>query len=286
MKRSNEVNTRKTIIVHIVLILLVFVVMVVRLIRRDFYSVFLCLLTLILFNIPIFVDRTLKIKLPSVLEIIILLFIFAAEIMGEIGSFYTRFPIWDSMLHTTNGFLMAAIGFSLIDILNNDPRFHINLSPFFVAFVAFCFSMTVGVVWEFFEFTMDSLTGTDMQKDFIVTSVSSVALNPSGLNSAVKLPDITSTIINYTDNGEAAQQIIYGGYLDVGLIDTMKDMIVNCVGALVFSIIGYLYIIGRNKSGFVKLFIPRMKTKEEITLEDEKIEQLKAERQRRKKERK
>ena len=80
---------------------------------------------------------------------------------------------------------MAAIGFALIDILNQDPRFHINMSPFFVAFVAFCFSMTVGVVWEFFEFGMDQIFGMDMQKDFIVNAIHSATLNPNGLNGTV-----------------------------------------------------------------------------------------------------
>lgn len=134
----------------LVLQILVVLTMVAEMFNRNFYNVFLCLLTLVLFNIPRFVDLKLNIKLPTMLEVVILLFIFAAEILGEIQSFYTIFPYWDTVLHTINGFIMAAIGFALIDILNQDPRFHINMSPFFVAFVAFCFSMTVGVVWEFF----------------------------------------------------------------------------------------------------------------------------------------
>lgn len=150
----------------LVLQILVVLTMVAEIFNRNFYNVFLCLLTLVLFNIPRFVDLKLNIKLPTMLEVVILLFIFAAEILGEIQSFYTIFPYWDTVLHTINGFIMAAIGFALIDILNQDPRFHINMSPFFVAFVAFCFSMTVGVVWEFFEFGMDQIFGMDMQKGF------------------------------------------------------------------------------------------------------------------------
>lgn len=255
-------NLKSRLIVRIILTMLVLLVMAARFLRADYYSVFLCALTLLLFDIPAFVDRKLNIQLPDALEIIILLFIFAAEILGEIGSFYTHIAWWDTMLHTINGFLMAAIGFSMIDILNNNPRFHIQMSPLFVAFVAFCFSMTVGVLWEFFEFSADYFFRLDMQKDFIVNSISSVALNPDGLNNTVRITGITDTVIHYIRDGEQLQYVIEGGYLDIGIKDTMKDLIVNCVGAIVFSAIGYLYILGRDKGGWVKKLIPRMKAKE------------------------
>lgn len=263
-KKNSPAGQKKRGAVYIVLIVLVVGVLVARLLDRDYYAVFLCALTLLLFNIPRIVDRRFNVKLPNALETVILLFIFAAEILGEIGSFYTYISWWDTMLHTINGFLMAAIGFALIDILNNSPKFHISLSPLFVAFVAFCFSMTVGVVWEFFEFAMDSFTSTDMQKDFIVNSISSVALNPSGVNDPIYLKGITETVVHYTEGGAPAEYVIAGGYLDIGIVDTMKDMVVNCVGAVVFSIIGYLYILGRNKGIFAAKFIPQMKTPEEI----------------------
>ena len=155
---------KSKIAIRLVLEGLVFVTMVARIWRQDFYPVFLCVLTLLLFHIPDVIDKKLNLKLPTVLESIVLVFIFCAEILGELGSFYTFIPWWDTLLHTVNGFLMAAIGFAMIDLLNNSPRFHFNLAPIFVAFVAFCFSMTVGVVWEFFEFGMDQVMKTDMQK--------------------------------------------------------------------------------------------------------------------------
>ncbi len=239
---------------NLILSLIVLLILVARFLRRDYSTVFICVLTLLLFNIPFWANKIFKVYLPRELEITILLFIFAAEILGEIGSFYTHISWWDTMLHTINGFLMAAIGFALIDILNNSPRFHINLSPLFVAVVAFCFSMTVGVVWEFFEFGMDMIFATDMQKDRIITQISSVNFDPNGLNNVVKIPDITETILM---SGEKQVGIIEGGYLDVGIIDTMKDLIVNCIGAVVFSTIGYFYIIGRNKGVFASKFIPQ-----------------------------
>lgn len=261
--------------INFTLIAVVILVMIARLLRGDYYSVFLCVLTLLLFNIPLFVDRTFKIKVPRVLVTVIMLFIFAAEICGEIGSFYTYIPWWDTMLHTTNGFLMAAIGFSLIDILNNHPKFHIQLSPLFVAFVAFCFSMTVGVVWEFFEYGMDKVTGTDMQKDSVVSFVSSCKLNPEGVNEEIKLKDVSQTVITYHENGVEKTCVIEDGYLDIGINDTMKDLIVNCIGAVVFSIFGYFYLCGRNKGKFIFNFILTKKTPEEIDEDNEKLEKIK-----------
>ena len=250
-----RLESRKgTTIFTLILSAIVLIILVARIIRGDYHSVFLCVLTLLLFNIPLLANKVLKVTLPKELEVIIILFIFAAEILGEIGSFYTHISWWDTMLHTVNGFLMAAIGFALIDILNSTPKFHFNLSPLFVAVVAFCFSMTVGVIWEFFEFGMDYFFGTDMQKDFIVKDVASVTFNPDGLNQVVTFKDISGTVI--MQNGEAVY-LIEGGYLDIGIIDTMKDLLVNCVGAIVFSAIGYSYIIGRSKGAFAKKFIPQ-----------------------------
>ena len=247
--------TRKRTLAHIILSIIVILVMVARFFRRDYHSVFLCLLTLLLFDIPLFANKLFKVTLPYELEVIILLFVFAAEILGEIGSFYTHIIWWDTMLHTLNGFLMAAIGFALIDILNNSPKFHISLSPMFVAVVAFCISMTVGVLWEFFEFGMDIFMGTDMQKDRLITDLASVAINPNGLNEIITLPDISSTVIHYNNGSEV--YTISGGYIDIGIIDTMKDLIVNLIGAAIFSVIGYFYIIGRNKGVFASKFIPQ-----------------------------
>lgn len=257
-------NIDKAVTVHLVLQILVVLTTVSQFFHQNYNNVFLCLLTLLLFNIPKVVEYRIHIELPTLLEVVILLFIFSAEILGEIHSFYTRIPHWDTMLHTMNGFLMAAIGFAMIDILNRDPRFHISMSPLFVAFVAFCFSMTIGILWEFFEFSMDQFAHMDMQKDFMVSSIHSVALNPNGLNEVVSVPDIDQTVLYYTQNGEAMTYVIDGGYLDIGIKDTMKDLIVNCVGALVFSVIGVFYLKNRGKGKVAAGFIPQMMTEEEI----------------------
>ena len=248
--------------VYIVLRTLVIITMILQIVHKNWNDVFLCILTLFLLMIPSIVDKKLNIKLPTVLETIILVFIFAAEILGEIQNFYGIFKQWDTMLHTINGFIMAAIGFSLIDILNQSEKFSIKLSP---VFVAFCFSMTVGVMWEFFEYGMDTFTKTDMQKDRIVSTVSSVSLNENKENKPVVIKHIKESTIKGEINGKETEIVIQNGALDIGLIDTMKDLIVNCIGAVVFSTLGYLYIKQRGDGKFIKQFIPVVKPKESKT---------------------
>lgn len=244
---------KKTILVYFILRLLVILVMVVQILNHNWEVVFLCFLTLVLFLIPLIIDKRLKIDLPTPLEITILLFIFAAEILGEIRNFYSIFPHWDLILHTINGFLCAAIGFSLIDILNKSEKLHITLTPIFVAITAFCFSMTIGVLWEFFEYSGDKLLNFDMQKDKVVNGISSVEFNPYKENDAVIIENIDKTIIYYDDQ----TLTIENGYLDIGLNDTMEDLFVNFAGAFCFSIIGYLYIKNRDKYKAIEGFIPR-----------------------------
>ena len=226
--------------VYTVLRLIVLATLVSSIIRGEYESAFICLLVLGLFVLPFFIQQNFGIELPSTLEIIILLFIFASEILGELKCYFITYPHWDSMLHTTTGFLCAATGFALIDILNRNSKIKFQLSPIYVAVAAFCFSMTVGVLWEFFEFGMDRLFMMDMQKDTVVNAITSVTIN--------------------------GQELGLGGYLDIGLYDTMGDLFVNFIGAVVFSTIGYFYIKQRGKGKLAKAFIPTI-TEEERAAE-------------------
>lgn len=244
--------------------------------RGNWENVFMAVLTLLLFLIPFFIDRRLNIKLPNALEVMILLFIFSAEILGEIQNFYGIFRHWDTILHTINGFLCAAIGFSLIDILNRSQKFHTKMKPIFVALVAFCFSMTIGVLWEFFEFGMDETIRTDMQKDRIATVISSVALNEEKENVPIVIKSIEETKIYGEIDNEKTEITIKGGYLDIGLKDTMKDLLVNFVGAIIFSCIGLLYIKDRDEYRFAENFIPIMKTEAEIEETKRELARLEA----------
>ena len=243
--------------------LAVIAVMVLQGFNGHYYNVFLCALTLLLFLVPSFFEKRLHIDVPNTLEVIILLFIFSAEILGEIQEYYLIFPFWDTALHTINGFLMAAIGIAMVDILNRSEKFKVRLSPVFVALVAFCFSMTIGVLWEFFEYGMDLFFHMDMQKDTILSAVTSILLNAEGKNAPVTVP-VKSIVVN----GET-----WAGYIDVGLHDTMKDLFVNFIGAVIFSVIGMLYIRGRGKGKFAPRFIPRLK-KHELPPQDSEKESL------------
>ena len=234
--------------VYLVLRLIVLASLVSAILRQEYESAFVCVLVLFLLMLPFFIQKNFGICLPSTLEIIILLFIFAAEILGELQSYFIQYPYWDTMLHTTNGFLCAAVGFSLIDILNRDAKIKFTLSPVYVALAAFCFSMTIGVLWEFFEFGMDRLFHMDMQKDTIVHTISSVMLDPTNSNIPITIDGITSVAVNGRDLG-------FTGYLDIGLYDTMEDLFVNFIGATVFSVIGSFYLKHRGEGKFAKAFI-------------------------------
>lgn len=247
---------KSSFIVFYILRLLVIVTLVRQVILGNYESVFLCALTLLLLYVPSWVQVELRIELPPALEITVLCFIFAAEILGEINAFFVVIPFWDTILHTLNGFLAAAVGLSLVAVLNNNDRLTFDLSPFYMAIVAFCFSMTIGVLWEFFEFSMDWFFHTDMQKDTVVHAIYSVSLDPTNTNTVVGITGITDAAVNGKSLG-------LGGYLDIGLIDTMQDLFVNFIGAVVFSIIGFFYVRDKGtKPSAAKGFVPSRKAKD------------------------
>ncbi|HIV24680.1 MAG TPA: hypothetical protein IAB71_02655 [Candidatus Scatomonas pullistercoris] len=249
-------------LLYTVLRALVILVMIAQILNRNYENVFLCVLTLLLFTLPSAVEIRMEIDIPAGMQAIILLFIFAAEILGEINKYYLIFPEWDTMLHTLNGFLAAAIGFALVDLLNRSERFSFKLSPLFVVLVAFCFSMTIGVFWEFFEYFMDISFGLDMQKDTVIHRISSVMLNSTGANRPEAIRNITSTAVN-------GQELGLGGYLDIGLIDTMGDLFVNFIGAVTFSVIGYGYLKYQGRRNrIVRELIPTWRGEEELTVQE------------------
>ena len=247
---------KSSFIVFYTLRLLVLVVLVRQLFLRNYEGAFFCILTILLLYVPSWLQVKLRIELPPPLEITILCFIFAAEILGEVNAFYVNVPNWDTMLHTLNGFLAAAVGFSMVLLLNDDERLTFDLSPFFLALVAFCFSMTIGVLWEFFEFGMDYFFHTDMQKDTVVNAIYTVALDPTRTNRVVAVKGIQDVVIN-------GESLGLGGYLDIGIIDTMKDLFVNFIGAVVFSITGFFYARSKGERRTpAQSFVPSKKTEE------------------------
>ena len=251
VKRKIEKNEKASLIIHIVVAFLIILCLVRQTIHKNYFDVLLCAFSLILISIPSRLERRTKLELPQTLEIIVICFVFAAEILGEIENFYFHIPIWDSLLHITTGCLAAAVGFSLIDLINTHVK-RISMTPIFVVVVAFCFSMTIGVLWEFFEYGADEIVRTDMQKDVIVSEISTVKLDKENANNPNIVKDINKTIL-YDKDGNAVAS--FDGYLDIGLKDTMKDLFVNMLGAVIFSIYGYLYLKKRDKYKFVEHII-------------------------------
>lgn len=249
-KKLHETN-KHVLRVYFTLRILVLITMITQILEKNYSNAALCLATLLMYTVPTIVKDRLKITLPSTLEIIIYCMIFAGEILGEVNNFFKLIPYWDTILHTIDGFLFAGVGFSLVDLLNNNSN-DFNLSPIYITIVAFCFSMTIGIIWEFFEFSMDRYFNLDMQKDRIVQTISSVKINPTGENVPIIVKDIEKTEII----SKEGKTIIEGGYLELGIIDTMKDLFVNLIGALTFSIIGYIALINRNTRKFATNFIP------------------------------
>lgn len=221
---------------YVVLRFIVILILIRCILRGDIESAFVCVLVLVIYLLPQFVENRLNIDIPTTLEVIILVFVFAAEILGELQSYFIKYSNWDTILHTSSGFLCAAVGFSLVDLLNRSDNAKVQLSPGYLAITAFCFSMTIGILWEFIEFSADRLFLLDMQKDTIVNQISSVSLDPTNSNISITVKGIKDVIL-VTDSGEQALGL--GGFLDIGLYDTMEDLFVNFVGAVVFSVAAF-----------------------------------------------
>ncbi len=254
-KRSEQLrwqweNNRPAFLTWLLLRLIVLAALVRAAMQGYWENVFICLLVLFLFLLPSLLGKRLGVSFPSGLQIVILIHIFACEILGELGCYYVRYPHWDTITHTVWGFLCAAIGYALVDILNREDSTHFHLSPVFLAVVAFCFSMTIGVLWEFFEFAADQLLLLDMQKDTVITRFSSVLLDATSSNIPIQVNHIADVAVN-------GESLGLNGYLDIGLFDTMEDLFVNSIGALVFSLIGYFRTKSENAKRIAESFIPR-----------------------------
>ena len=124
-------HNKTAFIVYSVLRALGLFVLVRSIITRNYEHAALCLLSLVLFLLPAFASETFKWEIPGLFQCIIYCEIFAGEILGEIGHYFTRFPGWDNILHTTTGFLAAAVGFSTIELLNKNSN-SVKLSPFYL----------------------------------------------------------------------------------------------------------------------------------------------------------
>lgn len=187
--------------------------------RSDYVLMLVqCILGVFALMLPTFVSRKYKVQIPTNMYMLYVIFLYGAIFLGEVRNFYYNVPHWDTILHTFSGAMIGALGFSFVSLMNKEENIPLNLTPFFVAFFAFCFAVTLGVIWEIYEFTFDGILGLNMQK--------------------FALEDGTELI------GRAA------------LSDTMKDLIVDAIGAFVMSVIGYISL--KYKKGWVeKLLIKK-----------------------------
>lgn len=161
-----------------------------------------CIMGVVAIHIPDILERHLKRDIPSFMVTMYIIFLYCAIFLGEVRSFYYLIPNWDNFLHTFSGMMLGSLGFSVITILNKTDKIPLNMSPFFVALFAFCFAVTIGVFWEFYEYLFDGLLGLNMQKFMLEDGIALI--------------------------GREA------------LSDTMTDLFVDALGAFIMSVIGYI----------------------------------------------
>jgi hypothetical protein len=147
-----------------ILLLLMVVEWVLLLLDQSWLSLFLVTLIIITLFLPILFRNKLEMEIPAEFHITAVVFIFAALYLGEVRDFYHRIWWWDIALHATAGLLMGVLGFLLIYVLNESNRVDLHMTPGFIAFFAFIFAVAIGAIWEIFEFAMDQIFGTNMQK--------------------------------------------------------------------------------------------------------------------------
>ncbi|QVK18466.1 hypothetical protein KHQ81_01755 [Mycoplasmatota bacterium] len=185
---------------------------------RLAFNAFQSLSLVLASTIPELIEKKGKLNIPDFMEVIFIIMCICHFVLGEIGSFYIKFSWWDSMLHTLSGSMIAILGFSIVNSVNQEKN-NMIVFPIFVAIFAVCFSVTIGVLWEVVEFTIDHLTGSNMQRY---------------MNSTTLVP--------------------FEGR--IALLDTMKDLMLDTIGACVISIIGYLSM-KKDKHAFQRWTIKR-----------------------------
>jgi hypothetical protein len=169
LKKSN--HTKVEVVIANTFRILLGVSMVVSFFTQNWLNLFIAILTLILTFLPFIIARRNHISLPPSFQVIILIFIFAAQYLGELKAYYYKFWWWDLMLHTFSGVILGFIGFILVYILNKEEKVNVVLSPFFMSLFAFTFALSVGALWEIYEFSVDSILGLNMQKSGLVDTM-------------------------------------------------------------------------------------------------------------------
>ena len=258
---------KRKFILYVVTRMIFILVGVVSALFEDYLTASLCAIALVFFLIPTFLYNKFNIKVPSALEISAVLFTFMCVVGGEIGHLYAQFPLWDKILHTFSGFLIAAIGLAFMDFFTKRKSSVFRLTPFFAVFFAFFFALGVEVIWEVFEYMVDTFTGfTDMQADYYINYFTSKKAGGETNPVPIIVGGIKDVVITFEDGREA---LVLHGYIDIGLADTMHDIIVGAAGALLFCVIEFVALVKRDKrmQKISESFVPRKKeTEEELAL--------------------
>lgn len=128
----------------------------VFLVRDDWEAAGSTTLIFLLMLGPSILKRRYRLYLPFTLDLGMVLFIFLTLFLGGVGRLYDYIPFWDKFLHFQSGLLLGATGFVLVYILNENKKLKLDLSPIFVSIFAVTFSLSIGVIWEMFEFAGDA----------------------------------------------------------------------------------------------------------------------------------
>lgn len=231
---------------------LVILALILQLVFKEYHNALICALTLVLILLPMFVQRKIKLIIPNGLLLLFYLVVYAAGILGEVYNFYIYFRWWDIVLHTLSGFLIASLGLSLFSL---NTLKTVNIKPLLVSLFVLCFSMTISTMWEFNEYGIDKVFKTDYQKDTYVNTISSVNFDKSKNGKPVVIKDVSKTIMYDKKGRELA--VIEAGYLDIGLNDTMGDLLVNFIGAFLYAYLTYQYLKKHKPNIASKLIITR-----------------------------
>ncbi len=174
---------------------------------KEVTNLILAIITLLITYLPSLIEKKFDFDFPNEFEIIIIVFIYLSNYLGEIHLFYERFPFWDIFLHFISGILLGLVGIAFVYVLNREKNVSLKLSAEFIVLFAFMFAISLGAVWEIFEFTVDYHLDYNMQR--------------------------------YRSN----EVYPFGPYVQsIGLVDTMWDLILDVLGAGVVSIIAYHYL--------------------------------------------
>ncbi|MGN1096026.1 MAG: hypothetical protein ACI4QR_06525 [Eubacteriales bacterium] len=231
------------IVIYIFVRLIFIVAAVIAATNADYLTAFQCVLAFVVFLLPSMMDKKFNIELPNALELAIIIFTFMAVLGGELGNFYAQYPLWDKILHTSSGFMIAAIGLALINFMNKRKSAIGNLSPFFICAFAFCFALSIEVIWEFFEFAVDKFSmTTDMQADYFVTSFASKKAGGDKNPVPLVVDNIKNVVINFSNGREP---LVLPAYIDIGGKDTMYDLMVGALGAFIFCTVEFIALTAR-----------------------------------------